>query len=221
MANSKPSNREQLLAAGRERWRTALHEALGDTPATRSEWTDLNEMPNVLAPFMGKGVGHTYLPTGGGMDMVAASVGRERGTLELRPGRRAAYIFKPTRLMIHYFAQAPAQSFVYITTAPLKASGVYDYNIDDMEELVEIAPRDYRERVVWDQGYIGHDECGDEIPIPEDARLALRFLRGHFMIVGHGSVWNGTPHTYDGEHNQLGEQGVRDLIQSVITAQGL
>src|SRR4051812_45586166 len=98
-------SREAFLAEGRARWRAALREALGANPAATSAWTDLPPMPRVLAHFMGSGVGHTYLPTGGGMEMTAVALGRERGTLEFRAGKKSAYILRPTRLAIHYFSQ--------------------------------------------------------------------------------------------------------------------
>lgn len=212
------SKHENFLEEGRERWVAALHEALGKNPAAMSQWTDLDRMPKVLAPFMGQGLNHTYFPTGGGLTMDSVALGHERGTIEFRPtSGEAAYICKPTKLAIHYFANDPAQSFVYLTCAALKPTGTYDYAVDGQEELVETSPGEYHPRVVWDQGFLDHDEYGDEKPLPHGSRLALRFLRGNFMLVGNGSFWNGNAHTYDGEHDKLGEDQVHKLIEQVIS----
>jgi hypothetical protein len=212
---------DEFLEQGRQRWRDALATALGPTPLERSEWTDLNQMSAVLGPFTKKGVGHLYLPTGGGQSPTGVRLGREQGTLEFRIGKRTAYVIKPRRLIVHYFNGAPAQSFVFIEGAKLKPSGIYDRLISDSEELVEVSPGDLRDRAVWDRGFADVDEYGDELPLPDSARIVVRFLRGGFAIVGHGSVWNGPAATYDGEHDRLGEAEMRKLIQMVIDKRGL
>lgn len=221
MTQNSPDPREDFLQQGRQRWRDAMAEALGPAPAERSEWTDLEQISTVLAPFTKKGVGHLYLPTGGGQEPTGVRLGREKGTIEFRIGKRTAYVTKPARLVIHYFEEAPAQSFVFIEGAKLKPSGVYDKLTTDSEELVEVSPGDLRERAVWDRGFADMDQYGDEIPLPDSARLIMRFLRGGFAIVGTGSIWNGTAATYDGEHDELGEAEMRKLIQAVIDKQGL
>ncbi len=212
------NQREKFLSDARARWTAAIEAAIGDNLPARSEWTDLTAMRQVMEPFMGEAMGHTFLPTGGGMDMRSVRLGHEKGTLELRPGGRTGYIFKPTSLAINYFAAEPAQSFIFIHCAPLKPTGVYGHPVGDQEEVTEISRGDYRVRPVWDRGYLDHDDGGREIPLPDSARVVCRFLKGSFMIAGNGSLWNGTAHTYDGEHDKLGEAGVRDLIERAIKA---
>jgi len=214
------AGRDEYLEECRQRWGAAMRNALGSSPANRSEWQDPSAMIDVLRHFLGKGVQHTYLPTGGGMTMEGVGLGHERGTIELRPAKRVAYLLKPERMSINYFPQAPAQSFIFITTKPLKQTDVYDHQLSrEQEEVVELGPCDYRPRSAWDHGEV--EINGQLHDLPGDARLVCRFLGGSFMMVGEGSFWNGHPNTYDGEHDQLGEAKVRALIERIIERDGL
>jgi serine/threonine-protein kinase len=222
MAKTTPDTREEYLAEQRAAWVAALQGLFGSSPPERAEWTDLDGMIGVLSQLLKPEMHHVYLPTGGGMSMKSVSRGNERGTLALHPNKRTTYLLKPRKMTVHYFADAPAQSFLFIETDKLEQSGTYDHKIKGgSEELVEIGPGDYRERSVWDAGYDGHDEGGDEIPLPKSAKLVIRFFKGGFAIVGQGSVWNGTAATYDGEHDKLGQEPMRELIDKAIKRLGL
>lgn len=208
---------EQWLIQQRKAWVAALKQVLGPNPATRSEWTDLDDMVAVLEPLLIKEQHHVYLPTGGGQSMIAVEEGNERNTLALYPNERVRYLLKPRTLTIHYFPDAPEQSFVFIETKKLKPSGIYDHEITDgQEEVLELSPGDYQDRSAWDAGYCGRDEEGDEIPLPDTATLVCRFLEGSFAIVGEGSFWNSASGTYDGEHSQLGQDRMREAIEGGI-----
>lgn len=208
---------EDWLVEQRKAWVASVRSVLGPTPAVRSEWTGLDDMVSVLEPLLVKQQHHVYLPTGGGQSMIAADTGTERGTLALSVEDRVRYVLRPRKLTLHYFDDAPEQSFVFIETKKLKQSGTYDHKIKGgQEELVELSPGDYRERAVWDAGYCERDEDGDEVSLPDTATLVCRFFEGSFAIVGQGSFWNGSPNTYDGEHSKIGQDKMRDLIEAAI-----
>jgi hypothetical protein len=59
----------------------------------------------------------------------------------------------------------------------------------------------------------GPDENGDEIPVPDDARLTVRWLRGKVLLVAKGSLWNGDPAAYDGRHNGMTAAQIRITIE--------
>ena len=214
------STRADIQENGRIRWRTALRECLGENPAAISECTDIGDMLRLLQPLMGSEVNHTYFPTGGGLGMQTVRLGHEHGTIEFKPKGNAAYLCKPKKMSIHYFDQDPVQSFIYITCERLEPTGTYEHNDRGQEEVVETAPQEYHPRTVWDEGHLGYDENGDAVPLPPESRLALRFLRGSFMLVGYGSFWNGNPHTYFGEHDKWGEARVHELIEQWIKETG-
>lgn len=211
------SSQEEFLEGCRLAWSQRMEDLLGAKPAARSEWCDVRSMLEVLAPFLEPNLGHLYLPTGGGQTMTAAQEGNEPGTIEfLMSSGKAAYIFKPRTLSVNYFAEDPAQSFIYIACDKLDPTGVYEHDLEGQEEVVETSPMTYHPRVVWDQGYIGIDQDGEEIPLPDEARLAMRFLGGDAMLVSNGSYWNGNARTYGGEHNRVGEDKVRELVSEMI-----
>jgi serine/threonine-protein kinase len=75
-----------------------------------------------------------------------------------------------------------------------------------------VAPADYVSREIWDRGFL-HDENGDEIPIPDNARLVMRLLQGKVLLVAKGSLWNSDPATYDGRHNTMTAAQIRRIIE--------
>jgi hypothetical protein len=81
------------------------------------------------------------------------------------------------------------------------------------EELVEVAPAEYVRRDALELGFLGHDENGDEIPIPDGARPIVRWLRGKVLLVAKGSLWNGDPANYNGRHNGMTAAQIRTTIE--------
>lgn len=149
----------------------------------------------------------------------------EPGCLEFIVGDRVVQIMKPRSLTLERIDSA-GNSFLLLELDNLDPSGVYgtDENEPDgdsdaehaeqsSEELVEVAPAEYVSRDVWDRGFLDHDENGDEIPIPDGARLAVRWLRGKVLLVAKESLWNGVPATYDGRHNGMTATQIRTTIE--------
>ena len=82
--------------------------------------------------------------------------------------------------------------------------------------MLELAPSEYVERYVWDQGHLGYDESSREIPLPDDARLMTRWFDGKILFVTKGSMWNGTPATYDGRHDTMSAEQIRAMIERAL-----
>jgi serine/threonine-protein kinase len=80
--------------------------------------------------------------------------------------------------------------------------------ISPYEELVEIDSGKYVERFNWEEGEF------DGEPLPEQARLICRYLRGSFVIFSTRSIYNLVPDTYDGRHDTMSEQEFRTYIES-------
>ena len=81
---------------------------------------------------------------------------------------------------------------------------------------MEIRPGDYRPRSLWDEGNLGYDERGRELPLPKEARLVIRWFGGGVLIVAKGSIWNGIAATYDGRHDRMTPAEVREAIQGCL-----
>ena len=207
----------------RTKWVDAIHSAAGASPGPTPVWHGPDEIVAALTPFLGT-VNHLHFPDGGGHDLKDVALGSEPGTLEFIITDRSAYLGKPSTMTLEYIAAVPAESFLIIEFESLDPSGVYEASQDEQrprrgEELVELSLGDYVGRGVWDAGHLGYDDDGREVPLPEGARLLHRMFGGRLMLVTKGSLWNGAPQTYDGRHDRMSNQEIRQLIERSIAAQ--
>ena len=144
----------------------------------------------------------------------------------------SSWIMKPRSLTLERLESA-GNSFLLLELDNLDPSGVdgTDENEPDgdsdaehaklsREELLEVAPAEYVSRDVWDRGFLDRDENGDDIPIPRDARLAVRWLQGKVLLVAKGSLWNRDPATYDGRHNGMTAAQIRRTIERSLLNKG-
>ena len=215
----------------REAWNAGVDTVNPDRRASVS-WEGQAAIMAALRPFMGPSANHAHLPSGGGRDFLSADPSNEKGCIDFAVGDHSSYIARPKRLTLERIAQVPGESFLLLELDILRPSGVYPARVDDdhddpvtarlrqFEEVLELAPGDYVDRGVWDDGHLGYDENDDEIPLPDSARLIIRWLRGKILFVCKGSLWNGTPSTYDGRHNRMTVQEVREVIERSIAATG-
>ena len=146
------------------------------------------------------------------MDVSDVRNSRERGCLDFIVSEQSFYVGHPSRLFFEHISSAPINSFFLLELGTLEPSGVYDETERGSEELIDVN-EEYLEREVWDRGYLGHDENGDEIPLPEHSMLVVRFFRGKMLIVSKGSIWNGIPATYDGRHDNMTPRQIREFIE--------
>jgi hypothetical protein len=200
----------------RAKWINAITLVSGPTPPTTSVWHDTDAIVSAIRPFA-DAVNHLHFLSGG-LDIARVTLGQEPGTIEFIIEDKVAYLAKPRSMTLEYIPAAPAESFVILDLASLEPSGVYPLGGSDHwhEELVELSPGNYAERDVWDTGHTGYDEAGNEIPLPAGARLLLRIFHGRLMLVTKGSLWNSIPKTYDGRHDRMTNQQIRDLIERSI-----
>lgn len=200
----------------------------GDPPSV--VWRRIDDIIDALTPFMGEGRNHAHLPTGGGQDFAAVRHSAEPGCLEFRVGRRTGYVVKPAKLTLERL-DSPGNSFLLLELDELAPSGVYHVESDEdedaeeinrrrvargSEEVLELGPGRYEDRSLWDRGFLGYDSGGREQPMPDEARIVVRFFRGSILFVAKGSLWNGSPRTYGGEHVKLGPDLIRATIESAL-----
>jgi hypothetical protein len=188
-------------------------------------WSGQAAIRDVLAKVLAHTRSHAHLPTGGGHDFDLVRPSREAGVLEFQVERGSVYLAKPKKLVLEQIARRPAESFLLLELAELQPSGAYEVEAEDedeatdsdwlsrREEVVELAPLEYVERSVWDEGNLGYDSRGREIPLPDDARLVTRWFNGKMLFVTKGSMWNGTPTTYDGRHDTMSADEIRAMIE--------
>jgi len=87
------------------------------------------------------------------------------------------------------------------------------YN-DVREELTEITRTHYVDRTWWDAGYYGHDETGNELPLPEESRVITRWFSGSLVIFAKASTYNAVSGTYDGRHSKMSTEEFREYIRN-------
>ena len=215
-------------------WDAAVASASSGSAAPASRvWRGDQEISQALDPFMRENCSHAHLPTGGGVDFLSVRPSAaEPGCLEFTVGDRFVQIMKPRSLTLERI-DSPGNSFLLLELDNLDPSGVdgTDENEPDgdsdaehaelsSEELLEVAPAEYVSRDVWDRGFLDHDENGEEIPIPHDARLTVRWLQGKVLLVAKGSLWNRVHATYDGRHNGMTAAQIRSTIERSLLNKG-
>ena len=206
---------ESFETRNKRAWQIAIARCMGKEPPSGREWRDLNQIIDVLRPFMRRDLNHVLLPGGGGLDFGKVELSREFGCVEFTVEDRVVYLARPTRMVFEYVRRAPEESFIMIDLGRLNPTGVNRNTSAPHEHLVEIGD-EYLSRSLWDQGNLGYDIEGREIPLPDDARLVVRLLRGKLLIVAKSSLWNGDPSTYDGRHSTMTTDQVRSVIENSL-----
>lgn len=183
----------------------------GEVPLNK-EWHDRKSIVEVL-DFIGKdsALNHTFLPQGGGLDLHGCTLSNEDDCIELNLGS-IGHVLKPKRLIFQWFSDADYEwGYFFLDSDTLKPSGVYEELLYPEEELVELTPGEYIERAYWDEGeYYG-------APLPKQARLIGRYLKGSFVTFSKASLYNANTRTYDGRHNKQSVESFKNHIQEVVT----
>lgn len=202
---------EDFHNRSRAAWVSAIEQIVGESPPSTTVWKGPDAIADAIAPFLGPNANHAHLPTGGGRDFHAVEHSNEAGCLDFVVDENSIYRLKADRLTLEYIPEAPAESFLLLEAGSLRAIAD-DGGRDRQEELFELADGERFSRDVWDRGFLGYDDEDREIPIPEDAKLVVRWLGGNFLLVTKGSMWNGDAGTYDGRHDSMSVADIRALI---------
>jgi hypothetical protein len=202
----------------RAAWISAIDEVAGPSAPDTTVWSEPSNIIKALTPIMGVNNNHAHLPGGGGFDLVSVEQTDDGDCLDFLLNDRLALRMKPRALYLERIKSAPAESFFLLELEDLKPSGVYSeeenrFSLGETgyEELVETNPQEYYSRAGWDEG-----EFPDGHKLPAGARLIMRFLRGKVILVAKGSLWNGSPATYDGKHSNMTSEEIRTLIKRAI-----
>lgn len=175
-------------------------------------WTNLEEIVSIFNKIGSiNSLNHSFFPSGGGLDLTSAKLSIEPQCIELNFGG-CINIFKPKSLDFNSFGGANEWSYFRLETDELKPSGVYDDCTFCYEELTEIEPGKYVDRGIWEYGYYGYDENGQEKRLPKSARVVARYFNGSLVVFAKTSVYNQIDGTYDARHNKMGAEEFRKYI---------
>lgn len=219
-------------------WEKMVIDLFGSKPDDTVEIFDKNEIINTLK-FIGKSkaLNHTFMPSGGGLDLTGAVVSNEKDLVELNFGG-SAIIVNPNSLTFNSVGDNPEWWFFRLNTSPFEQSDVYKveneegfdesykFDIDKEvaenmkfygEEVLEIAPAEYIDRSFWDIQHLGYDEYGKEIPLPVDARVVTRKHNGGaFVTFPKFSAYNFNSATYDARHNRVSDEQFAHYIKEIV-----
>ena len=198
-------------------WIAIQNQVFGTSIPTTQEWTQLDDIIQILSPFCGAGRNHMFLPAGGGLDLDAVIRSHEAGCLELLTGS-VPNIVSPARLIFESFPDCLSLSYFRLETNQLAPAVAHDHAPSGYEEVVELScsPEHYIKRMAWDDGHYGHDENGREIPLPKSARLAIRWFSGSFVVFAKGSLYNQEGSTYDARHNKMSAIEFRAYVSRIV-----
>ncbi len=220
--------RDAFLAQCRVAWVNTLDQ-FNRRREDRVAWNGTTAIKPVLDRVLAHTRSHAHLPTGGGQDFSEVRLSSEAGCLEFQVERGAVCLARPKTLILERIARSPAESFLLLELEDLDPSGAYPEEEEEpgdrttdwlrrREDVVELALGDYVQRAVWDEGNVGYDESGREIPLPDGARLVVRWFNGKMLFVSKGSMWNGTSGTYDGRHDSMSAEEIRAMIERSLPA---
>lgn len=193
------------------KWEGLVKSIFNGKVPKRYEWMDIEDIISILNRIgSSDALNHTFFPSGGGMDLASAIQSHEEGCIEINCSGLIS-ILKPNKLMFEYFPEGDYE-WVYfrIVTDDLPSTNVYENLRDNYEELTELSSGSYVERSVWDDNEFNGQ------PLPSNARVVSRILKGDLVIFNKASLYNANPSTYDGRHSEYGAEGFRDHIKDVI-----
>lgn len=172
-------------------------------------WVDKNDILIILNQIAQvESLNHMFLPDGGGNTFIGAKMANEKGFIAIKISSKLYYIFKPKKLTYESFGVDAQWNYFRLEAEISSCTGVYDNSCSNylFEEVVEVEPTLYIERVHWDYNeYKGED-------LPDSANLICRYIGGSFVIFSTRSIYNLTSATYDGRHNKMSEDEFRNYI---------
>lgn len=211
-----PNHRAEEFASG---WASAFRGLFADG-GRRRDITDIHEILDVLNELAAS-PNHIHFATGGGHDVKSVQ-SFDDGSIGFKISDGYFHKVWPQMLTLEYIAERPEESFAFlhIGNLPPEIQEVEDsYRVRDgleYAELVEVDGELYS-RSVRDRGFLGYDDSGQQIPIPERSINFVAMGRGSFLFVAKGSMWNAAARTYSGEHNILKRSQTLSSIEDAVS----
>jgi len=172
------------------------------------EWVDINDITSILNIISSiDNSNHMFYPTGGGIDIKSSSKSVEKNCIEIFSGMTD--VLKPKRLLFESFDE-PIWNYFRLEALELEATDIYEENMCQIEELIEIEPGKYISKSYWEEGKYNDEK------LPKTARVVTRILKGDFVIFAKSSHYNRHSNTYDARHNNMSSEVFRLYIEKVM-----
>lgn len=225
-------------------WKELVLEIFGTVPSKEITIKDQKEIVKVLDSIgKSEAYNHTFMPSGGGLDLSGARHSNENELIELAFGD-SYKIISPTSLTFYAVGNNPEWWYFRLNAGKFNPTKIYDHYFEGEEdtrqelfswsdsfstdkqvawsmqyvgeEVLEVNPGVYEDRGYWESNNLGYDEEGKEIPLPRDARIVTRkFNGGAFVIFPKFSAYNQVSSTYDGRHNTMSSESFHKYINEI------
>lgn len=204
----------------RAKWDSIRNYLLPELVPERCIWTNPKDICRVLDLVSSSAKhNHMMLPSGGGMDLLAARQSGLPDEIELvwDPEGGSSYVVKPKRLLYEIFKDS-VWDYFYLETSPPTPSGLtfttWPSDVD-YEEVVEVDSGGLYKLEVLDTGEWG--DAGE----PQRWRRVVRYKNGAFLIVHRASHYNKDSSTYDGRHSAVSSDDFRAYIEQQVSKHAL
>ncbi len=193
-------------------WSKAIQNAFGKEPPRSKGWSDPFDVANVLRHFMEGN--YAYLPPDGHLPLFGVDIHEDGKRLLFDLSESGLLEMIADRATFEYIEKAPIESFFLLELKSMRPSGLY-HEVRANEQVVRVDGVDYDYSIV-EHGVFEHDEDGNEVPLPEDAKTVLRLLGGSLLIVSKGSMWNHSDETWAGIHARKNPAEIRSDIEHAL-----
>lgn len=221
-------------------WKETVLNIFGEVSSDDVTIRDRQEILNVLNSIgTNKAENHTFMPSGGGLDLTGAEPSKEPELIELNFGG-LYHLVHPASLTFHAVGDNPEWWYFRLNTGKFNPTKIYDHYFEGEkdtrqelfpwssdkqiewemqyigEEVLDIGDGTYLDREYWEVNNLGYEEDGKEIPLPPKSRIVTRmFNGGAFVIFPKFSSYNNTSSTYDGRHNAMDSETFRKYIGGI------
>ncbi|ADV96189.1 MULTISPECIES: hypothetical protein [Bacillus] len=220
-------------------WKDLISKIFDGVPTSQMTITDRSHIVRILHKIgSSEADNHTFMPAGGGDDLTDSVFSSEDGRIELNFSGNVL-IVNPTKLSFHPIGENPEWWYFRLDTSSFNRSKVYEDQQDEEtnthqlideselhwsvhfngEEVLELTSGEYEDRSLWEEGFLGYDEDGREIKMPDTARIVTRMINGgSFVIFPKYSLYNRNSATYDGRHNKVTNEEFASYIKDVVAS---
>lgn len=192
-------------------WDTLVNELFDSKIPNTVIWKDTKTIVDVLR-FIGqhKALNHTFIPSGGGLDLLDCETHWEDGFIALVFGGQK-HILKPKALHFESFGSNHPEWYYFMleteTVKPLfeetDESAIYEPVVEADEEL-------YYEIPDWES------KLYSDYPPKTTGEYNSRYRKGNFAIFSKASKYNQVSGTYDARHSKVSTESFREFIQKVV-----
>lgn len=207
---------EEFRLNNLSKWKETIKEIFPNEIPKRYEWTNIEEIINILNIIGKELINRMMSPSGGGVDLEGAELSKEKRCINLI-SKDYFEIVKPKSLIFYSINEDLSWAYFRLETNELEQSDIYESEIVDREELTYTDEGIYLDKEYVDSGYY-IDKYKNRVEITSYNNRIFRYLKAaSFVIVAKASVYNNAPITTYGFHNDLTDKEFFEFMEKSYT----